>query len=338
MIAVHQQGEEAATDSDVAHPAILPGPALAGHRATVGRGRSERNHLERVGQVPRAVRPTTRYEADDREREEPARADAVLAAGERGRLLTAGLAAPQAAAGSAVRRTTSTTNLAPGLTLTKINTSEPMQIRVLTIDPAKAVTLDLATAGGTFGSYARPSTMGANRGALAAINGDFTVDGRPLHPFAEDGFLRSSGLQSGGAFAESKDETHSVPGRGDAAHGGHRRDDRRAVHADGRGTAAHPVPARSPRSPRWAARSSRPRPARARPGCCRPASCTGTPAKMGVYKDWAVDVMRCQSSPLSLGKGMVLSSTTHRHRRRRDRGHAATATRSGCRGTRAGRA
>lgn len=222
-------------------------------------------------------------------------------------LLTAGLAAPQAAVGSAVRRTISTTNLAPGLTLTKINTTEPMQIRVLTIDPAKALTIDLATAGGTFGSYARPSTIGANRSALAAINGDFTVDGRPLHPFAEDGFLRSSGLQSGGAFAESKDETHAYVGS-------------EALHMSGTDVttgapftvaawnsgapgageiAAFTSAGGSIESPPSSACSVRLLPV---------GKLHWGAGKMGVYKDWTVDVTRCQSSALTLGSGMVLSA------------------------------
>jgi hypothetical protein len=231
----------------------------------------------------------------------------VLAAASVAALLTAGLAAPQTAAGSTVRRTTSTTNLGPGLTLTKINTSEPMQIRVLTIDPAKAVTLDLATAGGTFGSYARPSTMGANRGALAAINGDFTIDGRPLHPFAEDGFLRSSGLQSGGAFAESKDETHAYLGAEtlhmagtDVTTGAPFSLSSWNSGAPGAGEiAAFTSAGGSIESPPSSACSARLLPA---------GKLHWSAGKMGVYKDWAVDVMKCQSSSLSLGSGMVLSS------------------------------
>ena len=245
----------------------------------------------------------------------------VLAAASVAALLTAGLAAPQTAVGSTVRRATSTANLAPGLTLTKINTSEPMQIRVLTIDPAKAVTLDLATAGGTFGSYARPSTMGANRGALAAINGDFTVDGRPLHPFAEDGFLRSSGLQSGGAFAESKDETQAYLGAEtlhmagtDVTTGAPFSLASWNSGAPGAGEiAAFTSAGGSIESPPSSSCSARLLPA---------GKLHWNAGKMGVYKDWVVDVTKCQSSPLTLGKGMVLDLEAHRHRRRLDDGHA----------------
>jgi hypothetical protein len=221
-------------------------------------------------------------------------------------LLTAGLASPQPAAGSTVRRTTSTTNLAPGVTLTKINTSEPMQIRVLTIDPAKAVTIDLATAG-PFGSYARPSTMGANHGALAAINGDFTLDGRPLHPFAEDGFLRTSGSQGGGAFAVSKDETHVYLGS-------------EAMHMAGTDvTSGAPFAVTSwnngaPGSGEIAAFTSAGGSIEVPPtsACSARLLPAGklhwNAGKMGVYKDWSVDVTRCQTSRLTLGSGMVLSA------------------------------
>ena len=227
----------------------------------------------------------------------------------------AGLAAP---AGSAVAasaaspasrpgRTSSTQNLAPGLTLTRINTSEPMQIRVLTVDPAKAVSVDLATAGSSFGSYARPSTIGANHRALAAINGDFTMDGRPVHPFAEDGFLRSSGLQSGGEFAVSKDETglylgspglrmtgadvtagtsfdiaswnSGDPGNGEVA----------AFTASGGSLERPPSDACSAR-------------------LVSAGKLHWNPGRAGVYKNWTVDLVKCQSAPVALGGGMVVSA------------------------------
>ncbi len=110
-------------------------------------------------------------------------------------------AAPQA------HRTQTTQTIAPGLTLTRItDPAGPYMLRVLTIDPSKPLTIDIATAG-AIGSYAKPSVVGNSRGALAAINGDFSVNpGRPLHPFAEDGSLRELGLQNGASFAISKDE------------------------------------------------------------------------------------------------------------------------------------
>jgi hypothetical protein len=109
------------------------------------------------------------------------------------------------------QKTSTTQTLAPGLTYTRINDPEgPWIVHVLTVDPSKPLTLDIATAGGAMGTYAKPSAIGAAHGALAAINGDFTVDpGRPLHPFAEDGALKELGLQNGASFAISQDEAQT---------------------------------------------------------------------------------------------------------------------------------
>jgi hypothetical protein len=221
-------------------------------------------------------------------------------------LAVAGLLAPGASA-ALPRRTSSTQTLAPGLTLTRINTSEPMQIRVLTIDPARAVTVDLASAGSEFGSYARPSTIGANHNALAAVNGDFSMDGRPVHPFAEDGVLRSSGLQSGGAFAVSKDEAHVYLGA-------------QALHMTGSDATAgtsFPVnswnggpPGNGEVSAFTSVGGSFERPPS--DACSARLLSAGrlhwNPGRVGVFKDWTVDTVKCQSSPVTLGAGMVLSS------------------------------
>jgi exopolysaccharide biosynthesis protein len=123
---------------------------------------------------------------------------------------TALTAAPVAAtAAPQSGRTSTTQTIAPGLTLTKItDPSGPYILRVLTIDPSKPLTIDIATAG-AIGTYAKTSVVGDAHGALAAINGDFTVNpGRPLHPFAEDGSLKELGLQNGASFAISKDEAN----------------------------------------------------------------------------------------------------------------------------------
>jgi len=120
------------------------------------------------------------------------------------------LVAPAAIhAGPVLGRGVTTQSLAPGLTLKRIvDPTGPDRAYVLEVDPAEAVTIDVATAAGAMGNYARPSEIGKTHGALAAINGDFTIDpGRPLHPFAEDGTLRQLGLQNGASFAISHDET-----------------------------------------------------------------------------------------------------------------------------------
>ena len=120
-------------------------------------------------------------------------------------------ASPPAAAGHRPVRSIARQVLAPGLTYTRIADPDgPWIVHVLTVDPSASVTLDTATAGGTMGVWAKPSAIGAAHGALAAVNGDFTIDpGRPLHPFAEDGSLKGLGLQNGASFAISQDEQQS---------------------------------------------------------------------------------------------------------------------------------
>ena len=115
--------------------------------------------------------------------------------------------------GTGLAATSSQTDqtIAPGVTLARIvESSGPQRVYVLTIDPSAPSTIDLATPSGEVGDYATPSSIGSSRGAIAAINGDFSVNpGRPLHGFLSDGSLLISGLQGGAAFAMSKDETQS---------------------------------------------------------------------------------------------------------------------------------
>jgi hypothetical protein len=112
-------------------------------------------------------------------------------------------------AASSSTRTVTTQTVAPGVVLSKIvDTSGPFRVYELTIDPTQAINLDTLTAG-VQGDFATPSQIGVSHGALAAINGDFTIDpGRPLHPFAQDGMMRQSGVD-GAAFAMSLDKKHT---------------------------------------------------------------------------------------------------------------------------------
>jgi hypothetical protein len=128
--------------------------------------------------------------------------------------LVAALASTSPASAAHAKLTSSTDQLAPGLVLTKINDnsdpSHPEQIRVLTVDPSKPVTLDLTLAGGSLPGRAGTSAMGSANGALAAINGDFNVDpGTPLHNYAADGSAVMTGFQNGASFGISKDESRT---------------------------------------------------------------------------------------------------------------------------------
>ena len=104
--------------------------------------------------------------------------------------------------------TTTSKKVAPGVILKTIHDpTGPYVVHELVIDPTKAITIDVVTAGTQMGYWARTSTMGANAGAIAAIDGDFSVwPGRPQHPFVEDGQLKQSGLHTGSTFGERRDE------------------------------------------------------------------------------------------------------------------------------------
>lgn len=101
--------------------------------------------------------------------------------------------------------------LAPGLTYRKIqDPAGPWTLHVLTVDPSRRISLDTVAAAPSMGRWARTSAMAADAGALAAINGDFSVwPGHPSHPFAMDGALQTTGLRAGVTFGIRQDETAS---------------------------------------------------------------------------------------------------------------------------------
>ncbi len=117
-------------------------------------------------------------------------------------------------AGAAPQPASTSTTLAPGLTLTTVtDPSGPYQLRILTVDPTKPVTLDVATAGASLGTYALTSKIGTAKGALAAVNGDFSVaPGRPVHAMLSNGTFLQSGIHAGAAFSQSHDRVHAYLG------------------------------------------------------------------------------------------------------------------------------
>jgi hypothetical protein len=97
--------------------------------------------------------------------------------------------------------------LTPGLTWTRIRERGPERVNVLTVDPATTMTLDVAMPTEVLAGYQRVNDIATANGAIAAINGDFSVSpGRPIHAYAEDGDLRQTPLQQGPVFAASQDE------------------------------------------------------------------------------------------------------------------------------------
>lgn len=119
-----------------------------------------------------------------------------------------------AVASSAPRYRTRSRQVAPGVTLKKIvDRRGPNRIRVLEVDPAARVTLDVALATEELPGHETTSSMARRHGALAAINGDFTLlpgsegSGRPVNTFIEDGHLKASPLIWGRNFSITRDET-----------------------------------------------------------------------------------------------------------------------------------
>lgn len=116
---------------------------------------------------------------------------------------------PIAVSARAARTSVHKYTLGPGVKLSTYRFSTgPEQVRVITITQGGGV-FDVAPAGATLGSYARPSAIaslaydnGTQQGpALAGTNGDFAKFGKPIHVEQIDGEIWSSGLQTSPRFA-----------------------------------------------------------------------------------------------------------------------------------------
>lgn len=101
----------------------------------------------------------------------------------------------------------------PGLNLLRItDTRGPNRIRVLKLNPDKSLTLQMELANDLIPDHETTSSMARRNGAVAAINGDYTLlpsdpaKGRPVHTFAQDNELVTSPLLWGRNFALTPDE------------------------------------------------------------------------------------------------------------------------------------
>lgn len=104
--------------------------------------------------------------------------------------------------------------VAPGLRMLRIKDNRgPNRIKVLKLYPPSALTLHMELATEEIPGHETTSSMAARNGAVAAINGDFTLlpgdkrAGRPVHTFAEDAELVTSPLVWGRNFAQTPDES-----------------------------------------------------------------------------------------------------------------------------------
>jgi Phosphodiester glycosidase len=101
-------------------------------------------------------------------------------------------------------RTASNFHLTTHLSLKKVRDSRgPQQIRILKLSPGSNVP-DIAPATHRYPMWGLTSTMSANAGAVAGVNGDFgTGEGQPKHMLMIDGELWTTGQSGGNAVAWS---------------------------------------------------------------------------------------------------------------------------------------
>lgn len=208
-----------------------------------------------------------------------------------------------------------TTTLAPGVTYTRItDASVPLRTYVITLEPAKAASLDVQAAGSTFGRYSTTSRLGAASNALAAINGDFSSDGMPVHPFAEEAALKGAGLNAGSTFAISKDEANLY------LKGGARAVVTGLNAADGTSFTVDRWNSGPPANGEMAGFTSAGGSVQKPPsGSCSArllpsSSYRWASGKRGVTRDYAVDVVRCQSEPVATSGGVVLAANRYNDR------------------------
>jgi Phosphodiester glycosidase len=118
-------------------------------------------------------------------------------------------------AGVALARKGQTTRLHKGLTLTRFTVPGPNRVRVLTIsNPRKyGVSLAVGSATQSWPGMRKPSDIAHSYHALATVNGDFSLSGRPVHVSAADGVLRSDGLATGVGFSVSGNDIRAYAKR-----------------------------------------------------------------------------------------------------------------------------
>ena len=134
-------------------------------------------------------------------------------------ILALGAMITPALAGS---RSASTFKIGTGLNLKTVRDSKgPEEIRVLTVAAGQAVP-DIAPATQQYPMWALTSTMSANIGAIAGVNGDFgTGRGQPKHALMIDGELWTSGQSGGNAIGWSANGKVAFIGHPKLKIGGH---------------------------------------------------------------------------------------------------------------------
>jgi Phosphodiester glycosidase len=230
-------------------------------------------------------------------------------------LATAVVAAPARAVVPRSFASRQTSTIAAGVTYTRIiDRSVPLRTYVVTLDPSRAASLDVQTAGSTFGRYSPTSAIASSAGAIAGINGDFTNDGMPVHAFAEDGAIKTAGRNIGATFAISKNEANLYLRSGvkpvitgvNGANGKSFTVEQWNSDGPGNGEiAAFSAAGGAVEKPPSGACSARLLPS----GPYRWAT-----SQRGVVRDFTVDAVQCQSDPMAVGGGIVLAANRYNFR------------------------
>jgi hypothetical protein len=112
-----------------------------------------------------------------------------------------------------------TTRIGPGVKFTRIKDPKgPWRVKIVTVNLAKASTMDVALSNDKLPRFERTSSMARRHGALAAINGDYArPNGRPVFAFAEDGDLKQTPLKWGRNFSVDASEINGFIGHPDVS-------------------------------------------------------------------------------------------------------------------------
>lgn len=113
------------------------------------------------------------------------------------------------------RYRTRTKKVAQGVVFTRIlDRKGPKRIKILEIDPTAPLTLDVALADGRIPGLQTTSSIAAEHGAIAAVNGTyFLPSGRPVGVFVEDAEFVSTPLVAGNAFGMTADAEQTYIGK-----------------------------------------------------------------------------------------------------------------------------
>lgn len=219
------------------------------------------------------------------------------------------VAAPPTREADAARpKIVKTRKIAPGLLYTRIIEKKiPRRTFVLKIDPSRPVTVDVTLATERLPSRRTTSEIAKRTGALAAVNGDFSVQGvgRPVHPLAQDGDLVQTAAQQGPLFGLRIDEQGVYIGKPELRVTVTDRDTGQTWRLDrwnqgppalGEIAGFSPVGGTLELAPEF--------------GCSVRLLPTGTRqlGESGVVTDLVVDVAACSAEPMSRDGGVVLSA------------------------------